>query len=251
MNYINSIINGNTYNIKQFGKLPSTTLEKLEELVPDEILSSYKNTDYYRKIKHLIETVEITGTLYRSSGHCIGISDMIKKLLEDYGIKSKLIECNLSIIQPDSISLIGYQDGIDLNPKSEVATHVVCVTETPVPLLIDLSISDISKTINYIVHPLHEKFIEHDKNIVTIKFDNNTWSYNQRQQNILIDLHEKSIIDRINKDIQVDLKLDKLTKIIICTTVLVSLNLLRGTYDFYQKYINKTNGFGPHKTLIK
>lgn len=251
MNYINSIISGDTYNVKEFGIPPSSTLQKLESLIPDEILSSYKNTDYYKKITNLIKTIETTGTLYRSSGHCIGVSDMVKKLLEDYGIKSKLVECNLAVIQPKSVNLVGYKMGSDVNPEKEVPTHVVCVTETPVPFLIDLSVFGFDETIDYVLYPLHEKFIDHAKNVVTIKFDKHTWCYNERKQNVLIDLHEKSIIDRINRDILVDLKIDKLTKFIIFTTTLVSLNLLRGTFDFYQKYINTTNGFGPQRILIK
>lgn len=251
MDYLKNIISSDKYNIKEFGNNPSDTLGKLESLVPEELFNSYKNTEYYKKIKNLINHIEVSGTLYRSSGHCIGVSDMLRRLLSECGISSKLVECNLAIIQPPQIvDFIGYNDGTGVNPEIEAPTHVVCVTETPIPFLIDLSVFGCDSLVNYMCFPLDKQFIDHEKNILTLKFEKHTWCYNSRKTNTLIDLHEKSIVDRINTDISIESKINTINKVILTICCITTLNLVRGGFDFYQKYINKTNGFGPNNTTL-
>lgn len=252
MDYIDSIISKEKYNVKQFGNKPSKTLNYLESLVPDNLLEKYKNTEYYKKIKHLIFNIETTGTLYRSSGHCIGVSDMVKKLLEESNINAKLLECNLAVLnsKDKAYDFVGYCDGTNVDPQKEAPTHVVCVTETPVPFLIDLSVYGFNKTINYVVFPLLDNFVEHEKNILTIKIDGTSWIYNYRKNDILVDLHEKNIIDRINKDIIIDKKINLINKVLLCLSIIACLNFVRGSFDFYQKYVNKNNGFGPNQRHI-
>jgi hypothetical protein len=259
MNYIKSIISNNqegeriistqNFNIKEFGHSPSSTVNELNETIPDELKENIFNNSSYLKIRSLIEAIETTGTLYRSSGHCIGVSDMMKKLLEGVGINSRLVECNLAILINDeedsSVKFIGYKDGEGINPQQESPTHVVCVTETKIPFLIDLSIYGMDKKVNFMFYPILKEFSDHEKNILTIKTKTTTFVYNERKTNTLVDLHEKSIIDRINMDLKIENKINNINKILIGISVLIILNSVRGSYDFYQKYINKTNGFGP------
>jgi hypothetical protein len=259
MNYIKSIISNNpenerristeNLNIKRFGNSPSSTINELNETIPDELKENIFNNVSYAKIRSFIETIETTGTLYRSSGHCIGVSDMIKKLLEGVGITSRLVECNLAILINDEeesvVRFIGYKDGEGINPELESPTHVVCITETEIPFLIDLSIYGMDKKVNFIFYPILKEFSDHKKNILTVKTKTTTFVYNERKTNTLIDLHEKSIIDRINTDLKLQNKINNINKVIIGLSAFIILNFVRGSYDFYQKYINKTNGFGP------
>lgn len=259
MNYIKSIISNNpenerristeNFNIKKFGNSPSSTINELNKTISDETKEQIFQNSAYAKIRNLIETIEVTGTLYRSSGHCIGVSDMMKKLLEGVGIQSKLVECNLAVIVNDEknsyVNFIGYKDGENVNPELESPTHVVCITETKIPFLIDLSIYGMDKKVNFIFYPLLKEFSDHEKNILTIKTETTTFVYNERKNNTLIDLHEKSIIDRINTDLKIENKINNINKVVVGLCIFVVLNFARGSFDFYQKYINKTNGFGP------
>lgn len=254
INDISSIISSSNYNCKEFGNKPKGLSENIKNFNPD-ILSKVKDTKYYNEIIALLNIIETTGTLYRSNGHCIGISDLLSKLLKERGIDSKLVECNLSVIHRDGsqkggAAFVGHKSGEGLDHATDVPTHVVCVTKTEVPFLIDLSISHISPKIKYVFFPLDERRVSHEKNILTIDYGHSLWTYNYRKENTLVDLHEKSIIDRINTDIKIENRLRTVNKFLYVIITIVSLNSVRGFYDFYQKYIIKDNGFGPNKVEI-
>lgn len=251
MNNIKSIISHENFGGKKFGNTPTGTIEEINNSLPPGIIKNLESKKYYNIIKEFVNSLEVTGTLYRSSGHCVGISDMVRKLLADYNIRSRLVECNLAVIkrtpnEPNSVNLIGYNRGEDVDPEIDVPTHVVCITETEIPILLDLSISGIiGSKINFIMAPLIPDLVQHEKNILTLDLGHSIWVYNERKENTLIDLHEKSIIDRINMDLNILNRIKNINRVIFAISILITLNFLRGTYDFHQKYINKENNWGP------
>ena len=67
-------------------------------------------------------------------------------------------------------------------------------------------------------------------------------------------LHQQSILERIETDLKVESRIcenEKQIKLIqriaIAVLCVSSINLIRGSYDHYQKYVVKDNGFGPNK----
>lgn len=218
----------------------------------EKIYNKVKNTEYFKKIKSTINLIESTGTLYRSCGFCIGASDLLFNMLKIKGIKSKLVECNLTVLfkENSEITFVGQENSNDFDPSLDFPTHVVCITETEVPFLIDLSISHIDKSIKYIFHPLAPEFTKFDKNILSLEFDTSIWTYNERNYNTFIELHENSILNRISTDVRVNKEIKLLRSLVILISVVSSLNFIRGAYDHYQKYINTTNGFGPNKVYL-
>jgi hypothetical protein len=74
-----------------------------------------------------------------STGYCLSAGDIIQTALKQESVSSRLVECSLTLSDDNDTWVIGFNDII--NP-GEIDTHVVVVTETQPPLLIDASISD-------------------------------------------------------------------------------------------------------------
>jgi hypothetical protein len=209
-------------------------------------------TEYYQKVKYLVDGLNSSGMLENGSGYCLSMSDIVHKLLHKEGIKSRLVECSLMVTlkNPPSLYLMGYPGFNANNFDSEkmLQTHIICVTETEIPILIDLSISHIDKNIPFICAPITKK--EKHTNIAEYDFETSTWTYQEKVDTELPKLHQRSILDRINQDNKIENQIGFIKKLIILALSVSSLNLIRGSYDFYQTYINRTNDWGPNKTFV-
>jgi hypothetical protein len=209
-------------------------------------------TEYYQKVKYLVDGLNSSGMLENGSGYCLSMSDIVHKLLHKEGIKSRLVECSLMVTlkNPPSLYLMGYPGFNANNFDSEkmLQTHIVCVTETEIPILIDLSISHIDKNIPFICAPIIKK--EKHTNISEYDFETSTWTYQEKVDTELPKLHQRSILDRIIQDNKIENQIDFIKKLIILALSVSSLNLIRGSYDFYQTYINRTNDWGPNKNFV-
>jgi hypothetical protein len=209
-------------------------------------------TDYFKIIKSVVDNLKVSGMLEAGSGYCLSMSDIVLKLLYKEGIKSRLVECNLMVIlkNPPGMFLMGYPGFNQNNYSAEkmMQTHIVCVTETEIPILIDLSISHIDKEIPYICAPILKNF-EHT-NLAEYDFETSTWTYTEKKDTDieLPKLHQKSILDRIKADNQIQKQISFVQRLIILALSVSSLNLIRGGYDFYQTYINPHNDWGPSKS---
>ena len=211
-------------------------------------------TEYYKTIKNVVDGLIASGMVEAGSGYCLSMSDIVLKLLHKEGIKSRLVECSLMVTlkNPPGMYLMGYPGFNQNNYSSEkmMQTHIVCVTETEIPILIDLSVSHIDKNVPYICAPISKNF-EHT-NLTEYDFETSTWTYTQKESTDieLPKLHQKSIIDRIKTDQLVSSELKLVKKLIILALTVSSLNFVRGSIDFYQTYINKHNDWGPNKTFV-
>lgn len=206
-------------------------------------------TEYFKIIKATIDNLKTSGMLEAGSGYCLSMSDIMLKLLHKEGIKSRLVECNLMVVlkNPPGMFLIGYP-GFNQNnytPDKMMQTHVICITETEVPILIDLSVSHIDKNISYICAPILKNY-DHT-NLAEYDFETSTWTYTQKiDTNIeLPKLHQKSILDRIKKDTEIQKQINFIRNFMFVLFTVSSLNFIRGSYDFYQTYVNPHNDWGP------
>lgn len=218
----------------------------------EKYIDIVEKTSYYKKVKSLVKIFEESGMVFRSIGHCMAISDLVQKLLLEQGIESELVECTLTVICRDpfnNVQFLGHDTNIQKSDNL-VETHIVCITKTEIPILIDLSIGYITKKVSYVVFPIFEELVSNSDNIITLDFGHSNWIYNKRVNSNFPELHEKSILKRINTDIKIENQINVINKIIIAVCVITSLNFFRGSYDFYQKYINPHNDFGPSKVKI-
>ena len=211
-------------------------------------------TEYFKVIKGVIDNLKISGMLEAGSGYCLSMSDIIQKLLYKEGIKSQLVECSLMVTlkDPPGLFLMGYPGFNQNNYDKEkmLSTHVICITETEIPILIDLSIGHIDKKIPYICSPIMANY--EYANISEYDFETSTWTYTKKPETEieLPKLHQKSILDRIKLDGQIQRQIGIVQKLVVIALTISSLNFVRGAYDFYQTYVNPYSNWGPPKNSL-
>lgn len=194
-------------------------------------LKLWRDPDYNR-IRDIVEHLWQTGVIDRSRGYCFSLADMVYTLLKHEGIGSEIVECQLTVIRRDprpSLTFLGYD--LQKERENSVDTHVVVVTHTKVPMIIDLSIGHLHPDITRaIVEPIKAE----PEYLCQLSIKGSDWIYRRKSMPKFPEYHQQSIIERIEKDRWVEQQL-KWIKIaltaIICITV---INSTRGFYDFYQ-----------------
>lgn len=223
------------------------------------------NTNYYKIIVKCFTKLWQLGVLHRSAGQCLAISDVVSKLLKSEGIESEIFECNLLIQNKltGSFNFIGYEydanidcNGVSTNIVNDgvLKNHIVVITKTEVPIIIDLTCTYIDTQYPFIIQPI----LDYDKNdTFVIDLPTSEWTYSKKEHTHVPFLYQNSIIERIKKDNLLDKelklilsKLNKINYIVVLLSVIASVNFIRGAYDFHSKYINKTNGWGPDPNYI-
>lgn len=91
--------------------------------------------------KHLNDFHNL-GLIERLAGNCISAAELMCNTCLQLGIPAKMIECQLSsmrdIDDDTEFTFIGFDN---LNYQGQIDTHMVCITQSEVPLIIDASIS--------------------------------------------------------------------------------------------------------------
>ena len=199
----------------------------------------------YQNIKKILIDFYKRGMLSRFSGECIAAADILQHSLSANGIHSRIIECQLSIVNNDSKNgLVWYFIGFDNNLATHgIDTHAVVVTETEPPYMIDLSIGNtIGGERPWVVEKLSS-----DDNLILGKYeiDEFTCVYHPKINPRLVGLHQKTLLDRLKTDRKVEKNLKLLRIMVYFLIAIATINFLRGGYDFYQTYVIDTNNWGP------
>jgi hypothetical protein len=218
-------------------------------LTTNEII---KKTPEYAKILEVIDRMERTSLLWFGRGQCISMCDILVTALFQAGIKAKMVECqvivtNKNIDPPQSVS-IGYDTNLSLG---QIDTHMICITDTDIPMIIDASISyllpdDKKIMIDQVVDLPNRVFCD-------IKQDGFELIYQQKLNPKVAFEHQRSILERIRTDNHIFSNL-KWLKILVISALAVSLlNATRGAYDFYQKYFIEDNliGISANQTILE
>jgi hypothetical protein len=177
----------------------------------------------YHAIQRIIDSVVKNGLLDRFTGNCIGASDLLSSMLRHEGIESKMVECFLSIKNtnhnPPIYNFIGY-DGLHMR-ENQFDVHLVVVTKTKVPILIDLSIAHVlPETVPYIVGKVsdaEDTFGEYYIEGVELR-------YNIKKTPKLPALHQKTIVEKIREDEAIREKLKQLQLGITILAIFAAIN---------------------------
>ncbi len=200
-----------------------------------------KETGYYQKTLGIIHQVKHSGLIARGFGQCLSMSDIILKLLYKEGIESELVECSLMVLRkdPPGVYLVGYPGFIEnhYDKTERMENHVVCITKTEIPILIDLSVTSIDNEVDYICEPIVRE--ESHADIAEFKFNNSTWTYQSRPTTGLPRLYEKSILKRMETDNKVEQQLKFIRSFLYLMFFISFMNFSRGFYDFYLTYYSK------------
>lgn len=196
----------------------------------------------YRKVMTIVEQLWSIDVIERAAGYCYSISDMVRTLLINEGIDCTVVECQLVMVRrsPPMMLTLGFDKKKET--ASEVNTHVVVITKTKIPLIIDLSIGHMQPDL---VPFIVERANNINDTLATVNTGPATWLYTRKKHQQFPHLHQQNIVDRITTDQKVKRDIGWL-RLMITVAVLVSLfNAARGTYDFYQVYIEDQNTWGP------
>jgi hypothetical protein len=215
-----------------------------------------QDTKYYQDTLKIVKELWDGGVIQRGAGFCYSMSDLARIMLTQKGIPCRLAECKITIMSndPPNLVLMGH-DGLLHGGKStnpgDVDTHIVVVTETEIPMIVDLSISHIRPDVPYIVERITQGITEDV--LADIQYSGSRWTYYIKESISIPSIHQQSIIQRIQTDRKVKKDIGWLKILIIAAISISSLNAIRGTYDFYQVYIVKDNFWGPNhmKQLIE
>lgn len=192
-------------------------------------------TKDYQTVISVVKKMWDADIIQRSKGYCFSISDMVDTLLRQEGINCRVVECQLTVVNknPPSFFALGYDHSVK---NRDVPTHVICITETEIPMVIDLSIGYIRPDIvPYIV----ERAIQKDqKTIAEITIEDSTWIYTMKDTQYYPKFHQQNIVQRIKTDRKFQKEISWLKFLIGVSLVLVSLNAIRGGFDFYKTYIH-------------
>jgi hypothetical protein len=201
----------------------------------------------YRKIKEILQELVHRGMFQRFDNECIAAADILQHSLASKGISSRLVECQLSIVNCNKEQQILWRFiGFNNNFNTQgVDTHVIVITDEENPWLIDLSIANtIEGERPWVVEPLKD---EGNLILSRYKIENLELTYHPKLDPRLTGLHQKTLLDRINGQHRIESRINRLYTLLIILAFIVALNFVRGTYDFYQKYIITDNEFGPVK----
>lgn len=166
---------------------------------------------YYNLIIDVISSLEKNGILNNLHGNCIAAADMITAMLHHKEIESYAVECQVSIQTKDPngnvyYNLVGYDNTAF---HGQVDTHLVIVTKTPIPILIDVSISQfLPQTHPFII----ERVDNLDPNILgNYKFDNVSLLYQIKKNIRLPSIHQKTVLEKVNDEVKLKSKIKFLT----------------------------------------
>lgn len=178
----------------------------------------------FTDVKNVIDSLWQGGIIQRGAGYCLGMSDIVQKMLAHKGVKSKIVECKLIVLKknPPSMHLIGQNkifNEIDISKDEvKVDTHVIIVTDTKIPMLIDTSIGHVNEKIPYVCGEVNGK----ENVLAEYKIDDSEWIYLKKPIEVLPELHQKSLIDRIRTDVDVA-KSIKFMKYVVIGLICMSL----------------------------
>lgn len=196
--WVGNNIKSNPITVTYNNNFNSNAKAKSSIITTSDVLES---SEEYHKVKDIIQGLIESGLSKMGEGYCISVSDIVFNLLNQSGIKAHLIEVQLSAV--DNVNsrsyLVGFNTKFQQNSHTSVSTHVVVVTDTDIPMLIDLSIAHrlpqgyqciIDKAIN-----------EGDKVLCRVEHSGWSYIYQEKKEGIGIpQLHQISILERISTD---------------------------------------------------
>ena len=202
---------------------------------------NYKNRQDFKQIIKIISKLIEGGVTFVGKGYCISMADIVYTLLIQNNIPCKIIECSLTITDKtkDQVYVVGFDGLTDDTTKTD--NHVVIVTKTEIPYVIDTSIAhllpnDMQAVVSLASDSGNDIFANVQTETINL-------TYKSKKDNKLPLFHQRSIIDRIETDNKIFKGISTL-KIIIVVAVLISfLNASRGFYDLYMTFYSLESGF--------
>lgn len=178
----------------------------------DDKLKSHPN---FQQIQACLDRLCASNTVQRLPGNCISACDILQNMLTFYGVASRIIECQAMFIKENreirDFLFVGFNN---VNPPSAdtVDSHVVIVTNTEPPVLIDAAVGHL--------FPAHNQILVHvldsvDPTVIaSFQIDDILVTYHHKKIIRLPALHQKTLMDRIREDLETQKKIRWLTRVL-------------------------------------
>lgn len=183
-----------------------TSLSKYHTMIIERQFSKLSRYNHdpkdptYQIITRVLQELWNRGLLQRFDGECIAAADILQHALQQSGISSRLVEVQLSIVSEDPRSgMVWHFVGFNNNFVTQgIDTHMIVITETETPWLLDLSIA---KTLGgespWVIEPLIDNS---DLHIAKYQIERCQLIYHPKQNIKLMGLHQKTLLERISSD---------------------------------------------------
>jgi hypothetical protein len=183
-----------------------------------------------KQIENVVNKLLEMDSLDGLHGNCVLACEIVQNMLSHYGVDSKTVECQLMIVNNDDGKVHFNFVGLDgfIGGPGTVDTHVVVITNTNPPVLIDASISKSLPVESPIVVRVPNSLDPESMGV--FKVDTVELNYNNKKNIKLPYIHQRTLVDRMKSESSSKKQIDKVRKLvmlaIIFGTINLSLNLL-------------------------
>lgn len=181
----------------------------------DIVITSVETTEIpaYNKVLQVVDKMLLLPISSRGHGQSLSMCEMLSSLLAQSGINSTLVETQVAVhdVSGDRVAFIGYSTRTD-TLQSDTDTHVVLVTETTPPILVDMGIANkLPGNARAVVEPVTTE--KGDQVRVVINHPTCSITYDQREGFNLPILHQRSVLGRIQTDNKIFSQIDTLKRL--------------------------------------
>lgn len=158
-----------------------------------------KTQDYNRVSATVFRLIQ-SGVTEMGRGWCISMSDTVYTLLKQQGINSRLVECQVTITDTVNEEEVTRLVGVDQAHRTpmDVSTHVVVITETTPPMIIDASIGHLLPDAAVLIDRCGDP--RPDRIFGDFRQNNFQITYQEKLNSKVPLVHQTSMIDRIVTD---------------------------------------------------
>ena len=218
------------------GDYPATILRCNRDPMILTTDQSLINNREYQQISATIFRLSQSGVIHMGQGWCVSMSDMIYTLLKQQGIISRLVECQATITAYDQNQLVKVNTvGVDMALiDGAVSTHVVLVTVTDPPMIIDASIGGLLPQGYSVLIDSAEIGHRADRIFCSIDQPDFKITYQEKLTPKVPFTHQTSVIDRIVTDQKIfsDIRLlQRLNYIGIALSMFAVINVIGKMLD--------------------
>jgi len=179
------------------------------------------------RIRQVLNELDRDRILERLSNNCVLASDMIQGMLHAYGIKSRCVEVTMFASRAlddgtRAVTVVGFDRETG---NHSIDTHVVVVTQTTEPILIDASIGHLVRdSRSVLVAPVHEETL--DGLICETTFTNLNVQYRVKRNVRLTTYHQKNIVERLKQEYELLHNVNWLKTAVIVSLAISGVNFL-------------------------
>lgn len=215
--------------------MAENAITKEIELTLNELI---KNTPEFDIVLNIINELAQAGVIFKLANNCISACDIVQAMLAKDGIESEIVEVQAIVVKhvaPKLTMFIGFDS--QTGHLQELDTHVVVVTKTAIPMLIDISIAHLLPDNHpWIVEPL--PITISDRDIAEYKFPEFDINYKRKKHEKLPQFHKKTLLGKIKDEILLRRQVTWLQKLVVIAIAITGINFILNILLIVGKYYN-------------